>query len=136
MSLTGMPITAEMAEKWGLVNHVVDSSEVLNKAIEIAEAITRNNRDMVLRYKSVINDGFKLDLAHALDLEKVAFLCYRCKWNLLYLTESSGSFFFFSEKFLWFQERAHSYYDGMTKEQFGKMQEFIRSRRSKPASKL
>ncbi|XP_020108716.1 probable enoyl-CoA hydratase 1, peroxisomal [Ananas comosus] len=103
VSLTGMPITAEMAEKWGLVNHVVDSSEVLNKAIEIAEAITRNNRDMVLRYKSVINDGFKLDLAHALDLEK---------------------------------ERAHSYYDGMTKEQFGKMQEFIRSRRSKPASKL
>lgn len=82
-SLTGMAITAEMAEKWGLVNHVVDSSEVLNKAIEIAEAITRNNRDMVLRYKSVINDGFKLDLAHALDLEKVSFLCYRCKWNLL-----------------------------------------------------
>lgn len=95
MSLTGMPITAEMAEKWGLVNHVVDSSEVLNKAIEIAEAIMRNNRDMVLRYKSVINDGFKLDLAHALDLEKVVFLCYRCKWNLLYLTGSSGSFFFF-----------------------------------------
>lgn len=67
-----MPITAEMAEKWGLVNHVVDNSEVLKKAKEVAQAILRNNRDMVLRYKSVINDGFKLDLRHALALEKVS----------------------------------------------------------------
>ncbi|KAK1279733.1 hypothetical protein QJS04_geneDACA004601 [Acorus gramineus] len=70
ISLTGKPITAEMAEKWGLVNHVVERVEVLNKAKEIAEAILKNNRDMVLKYKSVINDGFKLDLGHALLLEK------------------------------------------------------------------
>ena len=67
-----MPVTAEMAEKWGLVNHVVDNGVVLKKAKEVAEAILRNNRDMVLRYKSVINDGFKLDLHHALALEKVS----------------------------------------------------------------
>lgn len=73
MSLTGMVITAEMAEKWGLVNHVVEGSEVLKKAKQIAEAIIKNNQDMVLRYKSVINDGFKLDLANALNLEKVRF---------------------------------------------------------------
>lgn len=69
-----MPITAEMAEKWGLVNHVVESGDVLKKATDIAEVILRNNRDMVFRYKSVINDGFKLDLTHALLLEKVSFL--------------------------------------------------------------
>ncbi|KAH7666599.1 3-hydroxybutyryl-CoA dehydratase protein [Dioscorea alata] len=106
VSLTAMPITAEMAEKWGLVNHVVDNSEVLKKAKEVAEAILRNNRDMVLRYKSVINDGFKLDLRHALALEK---------------------------------ERGHSYYDGMTKEQFTKLQEFISGRsgsKKKTPSKL
>lgn len=68
-----MVITAEMAEKWGLVNHVVEGSEVLKKAKQIAEAIIKNNQDMVLRYKSVINDGFKLDLANALNLEKVRF---------------------------------------------------------------
>jgi len=68
-----MAITADMAEKWGLVNHVVETGEVLKKAKEIAEAILRNNRDMVFRYKSVINDGFKLDLAHALALEQVCF---------------------------------------------------------------
>ncbi|WOL00281.1 putative enoyl-CoA hydratase 1, peroxisomal [Canna indica] len=103
VSLTGMAITAEMAEKWGLVNHVVDSGEVLKKAKEVAQAILRNNSDMVLRYKSVMNDGFKLDLGHALLLEK---------------------------------ERAHNYYDGMTKEQFAKMQMFILNRSPKPSSKL
>jgi len=30
------------------------------------------------------------------------------------------------------QERGHSFYDGMTKEQFAKMQKFIASRSSKP----
>ncbi|KAL2459726.1 Uncharacterized protein Fot_54470 [Forsythia ovata] len=91
-SLAAMPVTAEQAERWGLVNHVVEGSELLKKARQIAEAIIKNNQDLVLRYKSVINDGFKLDLGHALSLEK---------------------------------ERAHEYYDGMTKEQFKKMQEFI-----------
>ena len=71
MSLTCMPVTAEMAERWGLVNHVVDDTEVLNKAIQVAEAIARNNRNLVVLYKSVINDGFQLDLKHAQALEKV-----------------------------------------------------------------
>lgn len=75
VSLTAMPVTAEQAERWGLVNHVVEGSELLQKAREIAEAIIKNNQDMVMRYKSVINDGFKFDLAHALALEKVLLLC-------------------------------------------------------------
>lgn len=74
VSLRAMPVTAEQAERWGLVNHVVEGSELLQKAREIAEAIIKNNQDMVTRYKSVINDGFKLDLAHALALEKVLLL--------------------------------------------------------------
>ncbi|XP_077218459.1 enoyl-CoA hydratase/isomerase A [Tasmannia lanceolata] len=103
VSLTAMPITAEVAEKWGLVSHVVEGSELLKKAQQVAEAIIKNNQDMVLKYKSVINDGLKLDLGHALSLEK---------------------------------ERAHNYYDGMTKEQFQMMQKFISGRRSKPPSKM
>lgn len=35
-----------------------------------------------------------------------------------------------------FQERAHSYYDGMTKDQFAMMQKFIQGRSSKTPSKL
>ncbi|EOY06748.1 hypothetical protein QUC31_016109 [Theobroma cacao] len=101
VSLTAMPLTAEQAEKLGFVNYVVDESELLKKARQLAGAIVKNNQDMVVRYKSVINDGFKLDLHHALALEK---------------------------------ERAHKYYDGMTTEQFKKMQEFIAGRNSKKRS--
>ncbi|KAF7837705.1 putative enoyl-CoA hydratase 1, peroxisomal [Senna tora] len=103
VSLTATPLTAEVAEKLGFVNHVVEEGEVLKKAREIADAIVKNNQDLVLRYKAVINDGFKLDLGHALSLEK---------------------------------EKAHDYYDGMTKEQFRKMQEFIAGRNAKKQSKL
>ncbi|XP_015062373.1 probable enoyl-CoA hydratase 1, peroxisomal isoform X1 [Solanum pennellii] len=104
VSLTATPINAEQAERWGLVNYVVDRSELLNKARQIAEAIIKNNQDLVLRYKAVINDGFKHDLTRALALEK---------------------------------ERAHEYYDGMGKDYFKKMQEFIAGRNtSKPSSKL
>lgn len=104
VSLTATPLTAEQAERLGLVNYVVEEGQLLKKAREIAEAIIKNNHDLVLRYKSVINDGLKLDLGHALALEK---------------------------------ERAHEYYNGMTKEQFKKMQEFIAGRSSKkPAARL
>lgn len=104
VSMAAIPITAEQGERWGLVNHVVEEGELLKKARAIAEAMIKNNQDLVLRYKAVINDGLKLDLGHALALEK---------------------------------ERAHDYYNGMTKEQFKKMQEFIAARSSKkPSSKL
>lgn len=103
VSLTAMPLTAEEAERRGLVNQVVEGDELLKKAGEVAEAILKNNQDLVLRYKSVINDGLKLDLGQALALEK---------------------------------ERAHGYYNGMTKEQFQKMQEFIAGRSSKKPSNL
>jgi enoyl-CoA hydratase len=71
VSLACMPVTAEMAEKWGLANHIVEDSRVLSKAIEVAEAIARNNRNLVVLYKSVINDGLQLDMKHARALEKV-----------------------------------------------------------------
>lgn len=72
VSLTATPLTAEVAEKLGLVNHLVEDGELMMKSREIAEAIAKNSQDMVLRYKSVINDGIKLDLGHALSLEKVS----------------------------------------------------------------
>lgn len=75
VSLTAGPLTAVTAEKLGLVNHVVDGSELLKKARQVAEAIMKNNRDLVLKYKAVINDGAKLDLHRALLLEKVCVSC-------------------------------------------------------------
>ncbi|XP_057420864.1 probable enoyl-CoA hydratase 1, peroxisomal [Lotus japonicus] len=70
VSLTATPLTAEVGEKLGFVNHVVEDGEVLKKSREVADAIVKNSQDLVLRYKSVINDGLMLDLGHALSLEK------------------------------------------------------------------
>ncbi|XP_042050708.1 probable enoyl-CoA hydratase 1, peroxisomal [Salvia splendens] len=70
VSFTAAPVTAEQAERWGLVNHVVEGRELLKKARQIAEAMIRNDWDLVQMYKAVINDGFKLDLDHGLALEK------------------------------------------------------------------
>lgn len=70
VSLTAMAVTADQAERWGLVNHVVEGNELMKKAQEVAQAIIKNNQDLVLRYKAVINDGLKRDLGHALALEK------------------------------------------------------------------
>lgn len=77
ISLTATPLTAQDAHKLGLVNHLVnEQSQLLNKARQLANAILKNNQDLVLRYKAVINDGSKLDLHHALLLEKVRFLFF------------------------------------------------------------
>lgn len=71
VSLTAAPLDAQTAEKWGLVNRVVPPSELLGAARGIAEAILKNQNGLVLKYKAVINDGFKLPLGEALKLEQV-----------------------------------------------------------------
>ncbi|KAL5096312.1 hypothetical protein RYX36_000639, partial [Vicia faba] len=60
----------EVAEKLGLMDHVVEEGELMKKSKEIMEAIVKNNQDLLFKYKSMINDGIKLDLGHALSLEK------------------------------------------------------------------
>ncbi|XP_074294398.1 putative enoyl-CoA hydratase 1, peroxisomal [Silene latifolia] len=70
LAFTGVPLTAEEGEKLGLVNHLVEAGELMTKAQEIAEAIIKNNKDLVLGYKAIINDGLKLSLGDGLALEK------------------------------------------------------------------
>lgn len=84
LSLTATPLDAHTAEKWGLVNRVVPPTELLPTARDIAQAILRNHDQLVLKYKAVINDGFKLPLAHALKLEQVPALDY---YSLIYLSK-------------------------------------------------
>lgn len=148
ISLSGTPILADQAERWGLVNHVVEGSQILIKARQVAEAIMKNNQDLVLKYKAVINDGFKQDLSEALKLEKVVYLSFFLSLSTLYFSclycMALCLWYIWPREFdlrcflvFLFQERAHEYYNGMTKEQFKKMQEFISGRSSKkPASKM
>jgi len=62
MALTGRTISAQEAERWGLVNKVVGSSgenensEVVREAIRIAEEIAENSPDSVI----VSREGVKL----------------------------------------------------------------------------
>ncbi|KAH7299274.1 hypothetical protein KP509_24G003200 [Ceratopteris richardii] len=70
LSLTGKALDAATAERWGLVNKVVESKEVLKAAIAIAEEIVQNQQDMVVHYKRIINDGFRLSFGDGAALEK------------------------------------------------------------------
>jgi enoyl-CoA hydratase/carnithine racemase len=64
MALTGRTLSAQEAEKWGLVNRVVSSaragegpdSEVVKEAIRMAEMIAENSPDSVI----VSREGIKL----------------------------------------------------------------------------
>lgn len=82
--MTAKPLDAMSAERWGLVNRVVQSGDTLKTAIEIGEEIAQNHQDMVVRYKAVINDGFKLSLGDGAALEKVRIplfkAAFRHKW--------------------------------------------------------
>ncbi|KAG5068660.1 hypothetical protein JHK85_001037 [Glycine max] len=71
VSLLATPLTAEVAKRLGFVNHIVEEAQLLKKSREVADAIVKNNQDLVLRYKAVINDVLKLDLGRTLSLEKV-----------------------------------------------------------------
>eukprot|EP00249_Psilotum_nudum_P012893 c24030_g1_i1 orf=366-1193(+) len=70
LSFTAIPLDAELAERWGLVSRVVTPAELVMTAQKIAEAIIQNQQDMVLHYKKIINDGYKLSFGDALILEK------------------------------------------------------------------
>lgn len=58
MILTGEPITVEQAESWGLVNHVVDSSEVMNTALGLAQSIATNAPLAVHASHNLIAEAF------------------------------------------------------------------------------
>lgn len=70
VSLTAEPVDAQTAEKWGLVTRVVNPTELLDTAKAIAKAILKNQERMTLKYKAIINDGFRLPFGEALKLEK------------------------------------------------------------------
>jgi enoyl-CoA hydratase len=70
VSLTGNFIDARQALEWGLVNRVVSSEELLPTCYKIAEDIISCPRDMIIKYKKLIDDGFHMALGDALELER------------------------------------------------------------------
>ena len=71
MLLTGDPINAETAARWGLVNKVVPADQLMNTALDYARRIAANAPLAVQAAKELALRGRDLDLASGLRLEQI-----------------------------------------------------------------
>jgi enoyl-CoA hydratase len=69
ISFTGNFITAEQAEKWGLVNRVVPSEDLLPVCRKLAEDMASCDAETLVHYKKMINEGYGMGFAEALSHE-------------------------------------------------------------------
>ncbi|MGV9800069.1 enoyl-CoA hydratase-related protein [Mycobacterium sp. NPDC003449] len=73
LCLTGRSLTAEEAEKIGLVSRVVPSARLLEEALAVAQQIARMSRPASRAVKEAINQAFEATLAEGLQYERGAF---------------------------------------------------------------
>jgi len=66
---TGRPIGAEEAERIGLLNQVVHSSQLLNTAVAMAKQISENDPRMVQGIKKLLDDGIGRAYRERFDAE-------------------------------------------------------------------
>ena len=70
ISLTGNWVSAEQAAAWGFVNRVVPAEGLLDAARALAHDMLSCVPEMLVRYKSIIDDGFALPFGEGMALEK------------------------------------------------------------------
>ncbi|MGE0860048.1 MAG: enoyl-CoA hydratase [Gammaproteobacteria bacterium] len=70
LSLTGNFIDATTAERWGLLNRVVEPEALLPACRELASAMLGLAPDFLPTYKRVIDEGYGMPLEAALSYEK------------------------------------------------------------------
>ena len=71
MLLVGDAITADTAQRWGLINHVVPLPELLPKAMEIARRLAANAPLAVQAAKELALRSRDVDLASGLRMEQL-----------------------------------------------------------------
>ncbi len=69
LSLTGNFIDAQTALAWGLVNRVVPAAALLPAARKLAADMAQMPGEMLMAYKSLIDDGYGLPFRAAMALE-------------------------------------------------------------------
>ncbi|MGE7120309.1 enoyl-CoA hydratase/isomerase family protein [Peribacillus sp. NPDC097264] len=69
MIFTGDPLSAQEAEKIGLVNKVVDEGSALNESKKLASRMTRHSLQALSRIKKAIDEGSESTLEQGLELE-------------------------------------------------------------------
>ncbi len=70
VSFTGLPVFAQQAYEWGLVNEVLPADRLLPRAIELAEAMVACVPNILLEYKSLIEEGYSKPYSDALQWEE------------------------------------------------------------------
>ena len=73
LSLTGNFLSAEQAERWGLVNRVVAPEELMPAARALAQDMLSAIPENLIAYKKLIDEGFGQDLATAMQTEQRTF---------------------------------------------------------------
>lgn len=66
-------LSAEEAGTLGLLEYVVPREKLLDKAIEIATAMTKNAPLALIQAKTAINNGIEVDLNTGLKIEELAY---------------------------------------------------------------
>ena len=69
LSFTARRFSAQEAESWGLVNHVVPAGELLPRAVALARSIAQWSPDAVRAMKAIIDRGLALSRGEALAME-------------------------------------------------------------------
>jgi enoyl-CoA hydratase len=71
--LSGLPFSADEAERWGLVNRVLPPEELLPAALAIAGRIAANGPISVRQAKQAVHRGLQMSLADGLTFEIEAY---------------------------------------------------------------
>ncbi len=82
LHFTGNPLNAVQAERWGLVNRVVEPEQLLTTCQQLAMDMASCDRNTLIRMKRVITDGSKMPLGAALDYETLAMDFHGASLNL------------------------------------------------------
>jgi enoyl-CoA hydratase len=72
MGFSGNFVSAEQAERWGLVNRVVAADQLMQQALALAADITTTVEPMVRHYKRLIDNGHATTFADGMRLEAEA----------------------------------------------------------------
>ena len=70
ISLSACWVSAQQAADWGFVNRVVSPEALMPEARALAHEMLQAQGDMLVRYKSIINDGFALPFGEGMALER------------------------------------------------------------------
>ncbi len=74
---TGEIIKADEAMKIGLINHLVEPDELMDKAMDMANKIAKNAQLAVRYSKAAINKNYEVDIDTGIEIEKNLFsLCF------------------------------------------------------------